>query len=238
MGLEKNADAVLMECYAPLLVNVSPADPAKGYPKAWQWNTNLIGYDALRSFGSPSYYAQAMLGQNKGDVVLPAQARRAGGGLELGLRHGHLRQGRAHRHREGRERGNPPLTRLNVRGVDRVEPTATAVVLAGDPTAVNTLDEPRKVAPKQETVAGASASFRHTFPPHSLTILRLKTSPNRQESRRPATNPILWADVPDLGDHSRGRHLLHEQHHDAHEPGAADHEVEGPRELADRQLRL
>ena len=34
------------------------------------------------------------------------QARRAGGGLELGLRHGHLRQGRAHRHREGRERGN------------------------------------------------------------------------------------------------------------------------------------
>ena len=34
------------------------------------------------------------------------QARRAGGGLELGLRHGHLRQGRAHRDREGRERGN------------------------------------------------------------------------------------------------------------------------------------
>ncbi len=31
---------------------------------------NLIGYDALRSFGSPSYYAQVMLAQNKGDVVL------------------------------------------------------------------------------------------------------------------------------------------------------------------------
>ena len=63
-----------MECYAPLLVNVSPADPAKGYPKAWQWPTNLIGYDALHSFGSPSYYAQAMLGQNKGDVVAPRHA--------------------------------------------------------------------------------------------------------------------------------------------------------------------
>jgi alpha-L-arabinofuranosidase len=72
MGLEKNADIIPMECYAPLLVNVSPEDPAKGYPKAWQWPTNLIGYDALHSFGSPSYYAQAMLGQNKGDVVLPA----------------------------------------------------------------------------------------------------------------------------------------------------------------------
>src|SRR5262249_17156297 len=73
MGLEKNSDAVPMECYAPLLVNVSPADPEKGYPRAWQWNTNLIGYHALRSFGSASYYAQAMLAQNQGDVVLPAR---------------------------------------------------------------------------------------------------------------------------------------------------------------------
>src|SRR5947209_12241599 len=72
MGLERNADVIPMECYAPLLVNVSPEDAAKGYPKAWQWPTNLIGYDALRSFGAPSYYAQVMLGQNKGDVVLPA----------------------------------------------------------------------------------------------------------------------------------------------------------------------
>jgi len=72
MGLERNADTVPMECYAPLLVNVNPDDPAKGYPKGWQWGTNLIGYDALGSFGSPSYYAQVMLGQNKGDVVLPA----------------------------------------------------------------------------------------------------------------------------------------------------------------------
>ena len=66
IGLEKNADAVPMECYAPLLVNVGPADTAKGYPKAWQWGTNLIGYDALQSYGSPSYYAQAMLGRNRG----------------------------------------------------------------------------------------------------------------------------------------------------------------------------
>lgn len=73
MGLEKNSDAVTMECYAPLLVNVSPADTEKGYPRAWQWNTNLIGYDALHSFGSASYYAQVMLAQNKGDVVLPTR---------------------------------------------------------------------------------------------------------------------------------------------------------------------
>lgn len=72
MGMEQNADTIPLECYAPLLVNVNPADPEKGYPGAWQWATNLIGYDALHSFGSPSYYAQSLLAKNRGDVALPS----------------------------------------------------------------------------------------------------------------------------------------------------------------------
>lgn len=62
-GLERNSDLVVMESYAPLLVNVNPG--------AAQWRTNLIGYDALTSFGSPSYYVQAMFAQNTGDNGLP-----------------------------------------------------------------------------------------------------------------------------------------------------------------------
>jgi len=64
-GLERNSDIVLLSCYAPLLVNVNPG--------ARQWGTNLIGYDALRSFGSPSYWAQRMFGTNRGDRVLPVE---------------------------------------------------------------------------------------------------------------------------------------------------------------------
>ncbi len=71
MGLERNSDAVVMECYAPLFANVNPENPAKGQPRGWQWNTNLIGYDALNAFGSPSYYVLAAFGQNKGDVTVP-----------------------------------------------------------------------------------------------------------------------------------------------------------------------
>ena len=63
MGMERSADVVRMTCYAPLLVNVNPG--------AWQWPTNLIGYDAMTSFGSPSYYAQAMIMRNRGDVTVP-----------------------------------------------------------------------------------------------------------------------------------------------------------------------
>jgi alpha-L-arabinofuranosidase len=66
-GLERNSDIVLISCYAPLLVNVN-----KG---ARQWGTNLIGYDADRSFGSPSYYAQRLFSQNRGDRVLPVDVK-------------------------------------------------------------------------------------------------------------------------------------------------------------------
>src|SRR5918911_246285 len=37
-----------------------------------EWAVNLIGYDALTSFGSPSYYVQKMFSTNRGDLVLPA----------------------------------------------------------------------------------------------------------------------------------------------------------------------
>jgi alpha-L-arabinofuranosidase len=63
-GLQRDCDTVLMNCYAPLLTNVNP--------NGWQWPTNLIGYDAATSFGSPSYYAQAMFSSAWGDTVLPA----------------------------------------------------------------------------------------------------------------------------------------------------------------------
>jgi alpha-N-arabinofuranosidase len=179
VGLEKNSDAVVMECYAPLLVNVNPADPAKGYPKAWQWGTNLIGYDATRSFGSPSYYAQVMLAQNKGDVVLPLEIHVPGEPSSSVFATATFdKADRAVIVKVVNARTTPLDASLTLRGVGRVEPTGTALVLAGDPTAVNTLDEPRRIAPKKEPVSGASASFRHTFPPHSFAILRVKTSPD------------------------------------------------------------
>jgi len=61
-GLERNADIVLMHCYAPLFVNMNPGGV--------NWRTDLIGYDAVKSFGSPSYWAQVMFASNKGDDVL------------------------------------------------------------------------------------------------------------------------------------------------------------------------
>ena len=68
-GLERNSDLVVMEAYAPLLVNVNPG--------ARQWATDLIGYDAMNSFGSPSYYVQKMFAANHGESVLPVDLQAA-----------------------------------------------------------------------------------------------------------------------------------------------------------------
>jgi alpha-N-arabinofuranosidase len=65
-NMERNTDLVIMGSYAPLFVNVNPG--------GMQWKTDLIGYNALGSYGSPAYYAQKMFSNYHGDVVLPVTA--------------------------------------------------------------------------------------------------------------------------------------------------------------------
>ena len=55
-------DLIKMNCYAPMFVNVNPGGR--------QWRPNLIGYNALSAYGSPSYYAIQMFSRNVGDELL------------------------------------------------------------------------------------------------------------------------------------------------------------------------
>lgn len=69
-GLERNSDLIVMAAYAPLLVNVSPG--------GMQWDTDLIGYNALTSYASPSYYAQSMFASCLGDHTVASSLAGAG----------------------------------------------------------------------------------------------------------------------------------------------------------------
>ncbi len=64
-GMERNSDVVVMAAYAPLFVNVN--DRA--------WNPDLIGFDSLRVYGTPSYYVQKLFSQYRGTHVLPTQVQ-------------------------------------------------------------------------------------------------------------------------------------------------------------------
>ncbi|ADV82515.1 alpha-L-arabinofuranosidase domain protein [Terriglobus saanensis SP1PR4] len=65
-SMERNSDLIVMASYAPLFTNVNPG--------GMQWSTDLIGYDALRAYGSPSYYAQVLFGSHLGDHTVKSDA--------------------------------------------------------------------------------------------------------------------------------------------------------------------
>ena len=59
--------------------------------------------------------------------------------------------------------------------VAKVLPKATGQVMAGKPEDTNSLDEPFHTAPKEFAINDASASWNHTFPGNSVTVVRFKT---------------------------------------------------------------
>ncbi|MDH6433861.1 alpha-N-arabinofuranosidase [Streptomyces sp. SAI-144] len=159
-GLIRNSDQVLMECYAPLFSHV----------KNNVWATNLIAYDNLTSYVSPSYWAQQMLTSNLGDTVLPATARALPGLATVATRSGKRLYLALVNY--GTEKVDVPV---ELQGLAKgVRKTATATVLSGpSPATTNTLTAPDTLVPTSRTVTGAAATFTSTLPPLSVTVLEL-----------------------------------------------------------------
>jgi alpha-L-arabinofuranosidase len=68
----------------------------------------------------------------------------------------------------------PRLSTIDLRGAGALQPVAEGQLLtAPGLDAENTLEQPENVAPKALRVDGVAAAFQHTFPPRSLTVLRL-----------------------------------------------------------------
>jgi alpha-L-arabinofuranosidase len=69
-----------------------------------------------------------------------------------------------------------PLTaEINIKGVANVSRQARETLLtAVDPMAENTIDQPVKVVPVERPLDNAAASFPHTFPGNSVSVIRLK----------------------------------------------------------------
>jgi alpha-L-arabinofuranosidase len=161
-GLERNADLVIGASYAPLLVNVNVPS----------WPTNLIGYDALQSYGSPSYWAQTMLAAGHGDHVIGSQVVSGTGTLFHVASHspGHtymvvVNDGAA-----------DAVTDVSLAGLGGGARGGTATVLTGDPSAMNSLAQPEAVAPAVKALGKLGSMFRYTFPANSVTVLALNTA--------------------------------------------------------------
>ncbi|HEV2479527.1 MAG TPA: alpha-L-arabinofuranosidase C-terminal domain-containing protein [Puia sp.] len=187
-GMERNSDLVIMASYAPLFVNVNPG--------GMQWKSDLIGYDALDAFGSPSYYAQRLFSTHLGNKIVPLTTANMPTQLSKLTT------------RESAEGLHPKtidalffsatldstknmlyLKVVNTQSttqplkIDLVGAAKTAregdswTLKADSPTATNSITDPEKIIPAETPVRGLGKTFTRTFPPYSITILQFTVTP-------------------------------------------------------------
>jgi alpha-N-arabinofuranosidase len=190
--MERNSDLVLMHSYAPLFVNVS--DLGRG--GSMQWRSDLIGYDALTSYGSPSYYAQVMFSSLHGDDVLATDsqniptydwkvpARRRNGVDQPASTHQvptlffdatrDRSSGMIYLKVVNRAAG-PQRVKIEISGVKSIARKGVATVMqASSPDDTNSLQDPKMIVPVTKKAKGLGKEFTREFPPFSITVLELK----------------------------------------------------------------
>jgi alpha-L-arabinofuranosidase len=167
-GLERNADLVIMASYAPLLAHVD----------AWQWSPNLIWFDNLRSFGTPSYYVQKLFSVNRGTNILPVEMEQKElfASASLDKRTGEVILKVVNTASSPREVDiNLSGATAGGAGAGKPNMTGRAIILSSsDLNAENSLNEPVKVAPSEQRLNVTSGQFVYTFAPYSLTVMRIK----------------------------------------------------------------
>jgi alpha-N-arabinofuranosidase len=133
--------------------------------------TNLIGYDGLKSFGSPSYYAQVMFNANRGDEVVEAT-----GDVAPDLFTSVTRDSRtgALYVKAVNVSADPREVDIRIAGLAAIDPEGWQVVMTGGLKDVNSAGAPRKVAPSESALLGVGPRFNHVFPGHSITVLVLR----------------------------------------------------------------
>lgn len=192
-GLERNSDLIVMASYAPLFINVNEG--------AFQWQPDLIGYNAMSSYGSPTYYVQKMFSTNHGDNILPISARNVPS-----------KEWQPFSPDRG-GRGTPPLRQpmmqpiptmffdatrdsksgeiyvkivnagdkeepvhIAISGATSVDAKGKAITLKGSgPDETNSITAPTKIVPVNADVDGLGSDFTKTVPPYSVTIFELRS---------------------------------------------------------------
>ena len=184
-GLERNSDLVMMHCYAPLFVNVNPG--------GMQWKSDLIGYNALTSFGSPAYHVQKMFSTNLGDQVVkfetsnvPTQLKKPNARDSVAGVQPKVIPAMFFSVTKNTKSGiiylkvvNSTATaqkvKLDIQGVAGVASKGTAITLkAASTDDTNTITEPEKIVPVTTTVKGLGKHSEQSFPAYSITVLQIQ----------------------------------------------------------------
>ncbi len=162
-GMERNSDIVIMASYAPLFVNVNAG--------GMQWETDLIGYDALRSYGSPSYYAQVMFGSYLGDAILDSELQDGGAKLFYSVtkdttkKRTYLKVVNA--------ASVPQSVDLRFDGGTLTQNGKLVLLKASDTEATNTIDQPQNIVPVETNLRNVGSELRYKAPAYSIQVIQV-----------------------------------------------------------------
>ena len=193
-GMERNSDLIIMSCYAPLFVNVNTATATA--PKAWQWDSDLIGYNALTSYGSPAYYVQKLFSNYLGNKIVPMTAeniptqprpltrRDSTDGITTAPLVPTVFYSATKDEKTGiiylkvvNTIGKQQPVEISLKGVGKISADATLIVIKGDkPEDTNTITEPEKIMPVTSKIKGVASTFIRTLDPYSVSILQIQTN--------------------------------------------------------------
>jgi alpha-L-arabinofuranosidase len=162
-GLERNSDIIVMASYAPLLVNISP--------NAMQWDTDLIGYDAMRSYGSPSYYAQVMFGSYLGDTQPVSSVEGGGSRFFYSVTESAAKKKIYLKLVNGSSEAQ--AVDIKLPGAKLAAAGRMINLSAHDPEATNTMDQPKAIVPVESALSGVAETFHHRVPPYTIEVLVL-----------------------------------------------------------------
>jgi len=165
-GLERNADVVSMASYAPLFANAD----------AWQWTPDLIWVNTLQSYGTPDYYVQQLFSLNKGNREIPLTLDGVAVAGQDSLYATACIDDSTHDLiiKLVNASGNPSTRTIVVDGAPRLGKQAVLTVLqSNDLGAVNSFDQPRRVAPLQTSLTLKKKSIVLHMEPYSFDIIRV-----------------------------------------------------------------
>jgi alpha-N-arabinofuranosidase len=161
-GLERNSDIIVMASYAPLLVRVDPG--------GMQWETNLIGYNAMQSYGSPAYFAQVLFASYLGDHTLESKLEGAGPKLFYSITANAAKKQLYLKLVNASSDAQP--IEINLEGA-RLSSTAKLVSLhAHDMRETNSITDPERIIPVDSTVHDVGNRFHHTVPGYSIQVIQ------------------------------------------------------------------
>jgi alpha-N-arabinofuranosidase len=190
-GMERNSDVVIMASYAPLFVNVNPGGR--------EWAPNLIGYDALNSYGSPSYYAQKMFSTYLGESVVSAKSENIptqtwqppASKAKLGeppspppapkqvptlffVATRDSKKGTIYL-KVVNTAATPQAVQINLSGAANIAHEGTAITLASSKSDdTNSITDPARIVPVTSKATGLGNTFTRTFAPYSVNLLLME----------------------------------------------------------------